>query len=80
MQLPDTKLYFKQARVRNTRAALRKVNAFFLDFAQTDFPGKTKTHEYYRNLCKLRDLTGTLKEVERELARHNLKRRMKKVG
>lgn len=64
----DTKLLFRQQRVRNTRIAIKKIEEWLSNESKVHFPGRIFTVEYQEKLIKLKYLNNLLKEIERDLS------------
>lgn len=74
----DTKLIFRQARVRNTRTEIKELKAYFSDFEKHDFPGRVKTSEYYTKKERLKFYELNLRELQRDLAKYQIKVKMRR--
>lgn len=71
----DTRLLFRQARVRNTRIAIRKIEAWLTVETKLHFPGRIFTAEYHEKMIRLKFLKGELRELERDLTSYRNKER-----
>lgn len=77
----DTKLIFKLARVRNTRATIKKLESYFAELEQTSFPGRMLTGEFFRNQSRIKHERQLLRGLESELSKYRMrKHRLKKKG
>lgn len=76
----DTRLQFKIARVRNTRAEIRKLEAYFSELDKTDFAGRFVTQEQTRKRQQLKEHKEELRSVERDLSKYRLKKSRKRKG
>lgn len=77
----DTKLLFRQQRVRNTRIAIRRLEEWLSAESKLDFPGRIFTSEYYDKMIRLKFHKAMLKELERNVLtyRNKMYRRKKAV-
>lgn len=73
----DHKLLFRQQRVRNTRMAIKKLEAWFSQEKGFDFTGRIFTDEYREKMIRLKFLKSLLKELERDLMTYRNKSRKK---
>jgi hypothetical protein len=74
----DTKLNFKLARVRNTRAIIKNLESYFAELEKTSFPGRMLTGEFFRNQSRIKHERQLLKSLERELIKYRIKMKPKK--
>lgn len=74
----DTKLLFRQQRVRNVRAALKKTKAYLREFHRDHFPGRIVTSEYYSHIRREKELERDLRQYRAELSRYTMRIRRKK--
>lgn len=76
-EIRDTKLIFRQARVRNTRKEIRELTAYFVDFDAHDFPGRITTQDHLRKKERFKFLGLLLRELELDLIKYRIRRRRK---
>lgn len=73
----DHKLLFRQQRVRNTRAAIRKLESWKAEEKGFDFAGRIFTDEYREKMIRLKFLKSLLRDLERDLMTYRNKSRKK---